>query len=302
MNRIAAIILVLALLLAAAGTWAWHRYQNPDLDAPSAQPLAVLDGEGRRVGDYMPPPMSGINELPNAEQVMLGRRLLNETARLLPENVGNGLNCNSCHMAQGKRPFSNHYLNAAARYPRFMPRPGKPIDLVQRINGCFQRSMDGHPLPPESDEMKAMLAYMGWLGQGLPEGHSIEAVSEGPIDNTLEPDPVNGEVVYARQCAACHGINGEGMKDQFGDYIHPPLWGDDSFNIGAGMARLYKAAAFVKHNMPVAVSTEAPLGQVLLSDQDAVDVAWYFTQKPRPDFAGKAGDWPDGNKPKDARY
>lgn len=289
-------------IVAGIGGWAWYRHAYPELDAIEVQPLGVLDAQGRRVGDYLPPRSDTIAQLPNAEQVMLGRRLLNETARLLPDHVGNGLNCNSCHMAQGKRPFSNHYLNSAARYPRFMPRPGKEINLTQRINGCFQRSMDGKPLPPESPQMQAMLAYMQWLGQSLPQGHLVEAVSEGPIDKNLTPDPVRGQAIYVAQCAACHGHEGEGMKDQFGDYIFPPLWGEDSFNIGAGMARLYKAAAFVKHNMPVAVSMEPPLGQVLMSDQDAVDVAYYFTQKPRPDFAGKAGDWPDGNKPKDARY
>jgi cytochrome c len=40
----------------------------------------------------------------------------------------------------------------------------------------------------------------------------------------------------------------------------------------------------------------------VLSDQDAVDVAEFFTHKPRPDFPGKVNDWPNRPKPKDARY
>ena len=61
------------------------------------------------------------------------------------------------------------------------------------------------------------------------------------------------------------------------------------------MARLDTAAAFVK--------TKMPLGQGnTLSDQDAYDVAAYFTRQPRPDFAGKNQDWPKGSKPADARY
>jgi len=40
----------------------------------------------------------------------------------------------------------------------------------------------------------------------------------------------------------------------------------------------------------------------VLSDQDAIDVAEFFTHQPRPDFAGKVNDWPNGKKPKDARY
>ena len=39
-----------------------------------------------------------------------------------------------------------------------------------------------------------------------------------------------------------------------------------------------------------------------MSDEDAYDVAAYFTRQPRPDFAGKDQDWPNGGKPADARY
>lgn len=61
------------------------------------------------------------------------------------------------------------------------------------------------------------------------------------------------------------------------------------------MARLNTAAAFTKANMP--------LGQgYTLTDQEAFDVALYFTRQPRPDFAEKSLDWPEGDKPEDARY
>jgi len=46
-----------------------------------------------------------------------------------------------------------------------------------------------------------------------------------------------------------------------------------------------------------------PLGQGnTLSNADAVDVAVYFTRKPRPDFAVKSRDWPKGDKPSDVPY
>ena len=93
------------------------------------------------------------------------------------------------------------------------------------------------------------------------------------------------------------------MKDSRGDIVFPPLWGDESFNICAGLARTYKAAAFVKYNMPMGIQTKGLWGHGnVLSDQDAIDVAEFFTHQPRPDFAGKVNDWPNGNKPKDARY
>ena len=83
--------------------------------------------------------------------------------------------------------------------------------------------------------------------------------------------------------------------------MFPPLWGDRSFNVGAGMARTETAAAFVKHNMPIGFREHFPLGQGGLSDQEAVDVADYFSHMPRPAFPAMVNDWPDGHKPKDAR-
>jgi thiosulfate dehydrogenase len=184
-----------------------------------------------------------------------------------------------------------------------MPRAGRAVDLVTRINGCFQRSMNGKPLAEDSSEMQAMVAYMDWLRQDVAKGARVAVRNAGPIDDTLIPDPERGQAIYAAQCASCHGANGQGMKDQSGNYIFPPLWGDESFNIGAGMARTYKAAQFVKYAMPPAMNLIPPLGTGgVLSDQDAVDVSEYFTHMPRPDFAGKVHDWPTGNKPKDARY
>jgi cytochrome c553 len=106
---------------------------------------------------------------------------------------------------------------------------------------------------------------------------------------TIKPDPVNGERIYRAQCAACHGPQGEGIRSRDGQWIYPPLWGEESFNIGAGMARTYTAAAFVKRNMPIALHDRFPLGQGGLSDQDAVDVAEFFTHQPRPDFAPSQG-------------
>ncbi|MDZ5451455.1 MULTISPECIES: c-type cytochrome [Xanthobacteraceae] len=301
MNRRSLILTGVAIVAVAAAAFAI--LHEPTLDAPPMDAIAVLDANGKRIGDYRIPADSAIATQPNAEAIQLGKRLLNETARLLPANVGNGLNCNSCHMAQGKLSDANPYINTTNSYPSFNPRANREVDLTMRINGCFQRSMNGKPLGPESTEMQAMLAYMDWLRQGVAKGDKTAVRNAGPIDESLVPDPERGRTIYAAQCSSCHGANGEGMKDQAGDFIFPPLWGVESFNIGAGLARTYKAAQFVKYAMPPAMHLEAPLGAGgVLSDQDAVDVAEFFTHMPRPDFAGKVNDWKGVKKPKDARY
>ncbi|GAA4184564.1 MULTISPECIES: c-type cytochrome [Hyphomicrobiales] len=303
MNKRSLTLTGAAIVAVAATAGAFAFLHEPTLDAPAVDAIAVLDANGKRIGDYRIPADNTIAAEPNADAIRLGQRLLNETARLLPANVGNGLNCNSCHMAQGKLSDANPYINTTNSYPSFNPRANREVDLTMRINGCFQRSMNGKPLGTDSTEMHAMLAYMDWLRQGVAKGDKTAVRNAGPIDESLVPDPERGRTIYAAQCASCHGAHGQGMKDQAGDYIFPPLWGDESLNIGAGLARTYKAAQFVKYAMPPAMHLEAPLGAGgVLSDQDAVDVAEFFTHMPRPDFAGKVNDWKGVKKPKDARY
>lgn len=238
----------------------------------------------------------------NAEQLVRGARLNIETHKLLPNNVGNALNCTSCHMNAGTVADGSPYVGISAFFPSYAPRAGKVITLEDRINGCFRRSMNGKPLPIDSADMKAMVAYFDWMKRETKPGDKVEGRGVGKVSMDIKPNVDNGKKIYQAQCAACHGADGEGIKTAQGEWIYPPLWGSQSFNIGAGMARTYTAAAFVKRNMPIAFRNHFPLGQGGLTDQEVVDVAEYFTHQPRPDFPDKVKDWPKDKKPADARY
>jgi thiosulfate dehydrogenase len=72
------------------------------------------------------------------------------------------------------------------------------------------------------------------------------------------------------------------------EYTYPPLYGEHSYNKGAGLFRLSKFAAFVKSNMPYGVSYENPF----LTDEEAWDVAAFVNSMPRPE-KDLSGDWPD---------
>ncbi len=262
-------------------------------------PLSAQDGRKPLAA----PSDTAIAAAANSAQITLGKRLLSETKHLLPQHVGASLNCTSCHLYEGKLAFGSPFTNATRHYPSYNARAGRVVSLAERINGCFLRSMNGTAVPEDSAEMRAMLAYMAWLDHDVPAGALVAGDGLGKVDTSLKPNPGHGSAVYAEQCASCHGGQGEGIKDRHGDYIFPPLWGPNSFNLGAGMARTMTAAAFVKQNMPIGFGVNPPLGQgEALSDQDAVDVAAFFTHQPRPDFPGKENDWPKGARPKDARY
>ncbi len=304
MSKRTVLLTVATLAIGGAGVASMMRHQPILPDAPPARSWVILDKEGHETGRYYTlPPFRNILNEPNASQILYGKRLLSDTARLLPDNVGDGLNCTSCHLADGRLDQGHNFINTINTYPTYKSRSNSIVDIVQRINGCFRRSMNGNPLDPQGEPMQAMIAYMTWLKQDIPKGSRVAMALSGPINESQIPDPAHGKEIYASHCALCHGEQGEGLRDQFGDFIFPPLWGNESFNIGAGMARLYNATAFARHVMPPAMTLQMPIGQGgILNDQDAMDVAEYFTHMPRPDFPDKNRDWPGVPKPRDARY
>ena len=233
---------------------------------------------------------------PDKAAILLGRRIALDTPRYAPGHVpGAAMSCTNCHLGGGTKPFASPWYGVTGVTPEYSARGGVVESLAQRINECFVRSENGTPLAYDSREMVALLAYMTFLSKDVTSGRFGPGRGMGQLSAVghIAPDRARGRAIYVTQCAACHGANGEGME-RGGRYAVPPLWGDASYNIGAGMARLGLAAAFIKHNMP--------LGNARLTDQEAIDVAAFVTQQPRPDFADKARDWPHGGKPDDARY
>ncbi len=231
---------------------------------------------------------------PKGAAIELGKKLITNTKKMLPKNVGSGLTCANCHLGAGTVPLAGPFVGLWGVFPDYRTRGAQIDNLAERINDCFLRSMNGKPLAYDSTEMNAMLMYINWLSTGVPVGSSVVGRGMGSVNSALTPNAAHGKQVYADKCAVCHGATGQGTKNPAGGYVFPPVWGNLSFNIGAGMARTYTAAAFIKGNMP--------LGQGnTLSEQDAVDVAEYVTHQPRPPFAEARNDYPKGGKPKDAR-
>ncbi len=241
------------------------------------------------------PDERSIPDGPVGEAIRYGEKILSQTRVYAKEYVGNGLNCTNCHLDKGRRAYSSPWVGVWGVFPEYRSRNAKVNLLEDRVNDCFARSMNGKALTRDGNEMRAILSYMWWLSREMPTGVDFPGRGFGSITPERAPDSRQGQRVYASKCAVCHGWDGQGVLGPNGDYASPPLWGPQSFNIGAGMARLNLAAAFVKANMPYGQGNA-------LSDQEAYDVAAYFTQQPRPDFPDKDKDWPRGDKPADARY
>lgn len=232
----------------------------------------------------------GDSEIPQdafGASVRRGLALLTATRESLPDHVGNALRCASCHLDAGRRE-NGSWVGVYARFPQYRSRRGAVELIEDRINDCFRRSMNGTALPADEKDMRDMVAYLAFLSWNTPVGR--------PTPNTrlqrfasLAPDSAAGHRTFLTECVRCHAENG------LGTVAGPPLWGPESFNIGAGMARVRTAASFIRDNMPF----DRP---GTLTDQQAFDIASFVVAQPRPDFVGKENDWPKGDPPPDVAY
>ncbi|HEU4698856.1 MAG TPA: c-type cytochrome [Gemmatimonadales bacterium] len=275
------------------------RDAQPPAHAPNTRAETTHAGASARVHAgapdvVVPFRVPADSEMPAGEvgaAIRRGRAMLVATRESLPAFARSGLQCVSCHPAAGTTPNAMPWVGVYARFPQYRSRSGTVQVIEDRVNDCFLRSLNGRALPPASREMRDIVAYFAFLSQGVPVGARVEGQGLPTLAAAARSsgDTTRGAALFAAECARCHGDRGQGSA------VAPPLWGARSFNVGAGMARLRTAAAFIRHNMP----RDRP---GTLTDAEAVDVAAYVVSRPRPDFAAKAHDWPNGDPPPDVAY
>jgi thiosulfate dehydrogenase len=232
------------------------------------------------------------------DQIKYGKELIAHTAKFLgPKgsvgHISNGMNCQNCHNEGGTKAFGFNYSAVKSTYPQFKARSNSIVSIAGRINGCFQRSLNGTKLDTTSNEMLAMLAYMNWIGKDVAKG--VKPKNAGIMKLAFldrAADPLKGKAVFVKNCVSCHGKNGEGLMAPSGNgYTYPALWGKNSYNDGAGLFRISNFAGFVKNNMPFGVNYQHPI----LNDEQSWDVAAFVNSKPRPHIDQK-GDYKNLSK------
>ena len=285
MSHVRLSIAVGTLGLAAACTLQ-EASSRPDSSAASSS--RAITRQAWNPDTYQPPVVDSTPDDPYEVAVYRGLAILTHTRDSLPHYVNANLACTSCHLDEGRRPNAMPLVGVMARYPHYIDRVNAVIPLEDRINYCFTRSLSGSRLPPDSREMQDLVAYFSFISRGVPTGEHVrgEGLAQMP---TLTGDSARGHRLFVDNCARCHGSSGGGMG------LIPALWGPQSFSIGASMARVERAASFIRHNMPF----DRP---GTLTDQQAYDVAAYVTSMPRVDMPMKNRDWPDGGAPADVPY
>jgi thiosulfate dehydrogenase len=282
--------LVLALLIIVPLTVTNYFYQEKkkDKNGPDAA-IIITDKE------WEAPDTSQIEHTQEGDLIRYGRELILHTAVFFgPKgtvaHISNGMNCGVCHIDAGTRLWGNNFSKVASTYPLFRNRSGKIETVEMRINDCFERSLNGKKPGDSGKEMKAMVAYINWIGKNVSKGKKAKGsgVEILPFLNRAA-DTLKGKMVYVSICRKCHGENGEGLLEKNGkEYLYPPLWGRHSYNVGAGMYELSKFAGYIKNNMPFGTTFHNPQ----LTNEQAWDVAAYVNSQPRPSKDLKM-DWPD---------
>ncbi|SET54097.1 c-type cytochrome [Hymenobacter actinosclerus] len=298
------VLLLLTALLVLVVAIVLTRYYGP---GPAADPARAAADEARQgpplPGSYHRPatPAPDTATIPRTaagRQIRYGRALVAHTARYLgPQGsvaqLSNGMNCQNCHLDAGTKGFANNYLAVAATYPKLRARSATVVTMEQRVNGCLERSLNGRALADSSREMRAIVAYLNWLGQGIPKGQKVYGTGLTPLAYLPRAtDPVIGKAVFATKCQSCHGPEGQGQLLADGrEYQYPPLWGPHSYNDGAGLYRISNLARYVKAAMPFGATFDHPQ----LTDAQAWDVAAFVNSQPRPHLQ-TPHDWPDISK------
>lgn len=276
------------------GRWRWPTTSAKAHTGPLPHQGAVASG--RELADdarqFMPPQR---NERPTdafGEMVALGESIFTHTYshRVSGKYVGNDQVCEGCHLDAGRLAGAAPMWAAWVAYPAYLLKNQEVNTLSERIQGCFKYSMNarasevGHPPAAESTTIRALMSYIYWLATDAPTGdRRMPGRGFPPLAKTDQGfDPLRGELVYVEHCAVCHGDQGQGGYAG-AEMVFPPLWGERSYNWGAGMHRINIAAAFIKANMP--------LGNYLeLTDQQAWDVAAYINSWERPQDPRFTGD------------
>jgi thiosulfate dehydrogenase len=194
-------------------------------------------------------------------------------------------NCTNCHQNAGAKPFSFDLVASQDRYPQYRAREDKVLTLADRVNNCIERPLNGKPLPLNSREMLAFLAYFNWL-DSVATASKNDSLNTGWGKSVTLPfidraaDTSLGAVVYTSHCSRCHGEQGEGKwAIDSSTYQYPPLWGRFGYQAGSSMYRITKMAGWLKANMPY---DSAQWNKPVLTDEEAFDVAAFVNSQPRP--------------------
>lgn len=201
--------------------------------------------------------------------VVFGYKIVTDTPKYAQRYVGNQLNCSSCHLQSGTVENAIP-LNVAGLYPKWRDDSGNRNGTGMRIRECFAYNQNGVMPPETAPEVLAVAAYISYLSDGEIIGQSPKGRGVPKIEiSHHQPDPANGQLIYTEHCLSCHHNSNDTPTQH-------ALWGEHSYNKGSSMNKPETLAGYIWANKTVS-------NQQKLSHEQALDVAAFINQQPRPD-------------------
>jgi thiosulfate dehydrogenase len=241
-----------------------------------------------------------------SREIQAGFRIFTNTAGEAGRFTPGRMSCNNCHLNGGQREKSLPLVGVTGMFPEYNRRAGRLFSLGDRIVDCFLRSQNatgaretGGELPSlTSKEVLAVAAYLTWLSKGFqvganPPWRGQNVIPAANLIPVAKLDPGRGRAIFTESCTSCHGPEGQGVA--VGDKKPGPLWGPDSWNDGAGAARVYTLAGIIRYSMPY-------LNPGSLTDEEAQQLAAFIDLQPRPAYPFKDADYRTEKLPVDAVY
>jgi thiosulfate dehydrogenase len=243
-----------------------------------------------------------------SNDIRLGFRIFTNTPKETPQFVPGKISCSNCHLNAGQRERALPLTGVAAMFPEYNRRSGRLYTLNDRVVDCYLRSQNATgftaqgtqaALPAQtSKEVLALAAYITWLSRGYEVGKNLSwrgqnAIADANRISVGKLDLKRGEALFMERCVNCHGMDGEGVA--IGEKKAAPLWGPDSWNDGAGAARIYTLAGMIRYMMPYTAPGS-------LTDEEAQQLAAFINSKPRPVFPFKDQDYLTEKLPVDSVY
>lgn len=246
---------------------------SPSASASPSRPAAAVNTSGAVA--FKPPSADSIPDDEFGKIVRQGEQIFINTQKNAGQFVGNSLNCVNCHLDAGRKSNSSPLWAAYISYPAYRSKNKHVNTFAERLQGCFRFSMNGKAPAFGDPTLVALESYAYWLATGAPVGGTLEGRGYPEVKKPAQPaDYARGEKVYQQKCALCHGADGQGQASA-GKTVFPPLWGEKSFNWGAGMHDIKNASGFIKANMPLGLGGT-------LTEQEAWDVALFMDSHERP--------------------
>jgi len=136
---------------------------------------------------------------------------LSATRRNMPSPISViDLNCTNCHLDGGLNPNAASFVGLAAVYPEYRARSGRVNTLADRVNECFERSLNGRALPADSSKLQAVVAYITWLSRGVPNGATLPWRGLQRIESRRPLNPANGKQLFASNVCSVTDLTGWG--------------------------------------------------------------------------------------------